>query len=455
MSAQTEALGAAAPPLRPWLGGDPMRALLWRDGTAQSAAAFAAQAERVAAELPADSGALINLCERRGAFLLAFAAALRAGVPTLLLPARTPAALRAVRQRWPLALAVHEPGTSHELDGTALAALGVDDDAPDLSAAPSWPLLDTARMALVGHTSGSTGLPQAHVKTLRALWASNAANQARIAAELGAHFTVLATVPPQHMYGIEMSVLLPLLGEAAVADAQPLLPADVDAELRRLPAPRLLVTTPLHLRALLESGLQLPCEAIVSATAPLDVELARAAEQRTGAPLIEVYGATETCVVAARRTARETLWTPYADVRLQPEPDGVRVAAPQLDAPILLGDLVERRPDGRFALVGRVADLIEIAGKRASLADLTRQLLAIPGVQDAALIQHDAPDAAGARRLAALVVAPTRSETELLAELRQRFDPVFLPRPLKRVERLPRNALGKLPHAAVWALLRA
>ena len=432
-----------------------MRALLWRDGTAQSAAAFAAQAERVAAELPADSGALINLCERRGAFLLAFAAALRTGVPTLLLPARTPAALRAVRQRWPLALAVHEPGAGHELDGTALAALGVDDAAPDLSAAPSWPLLDTARMALVGHTSGSTGLPQAHVKTLRALWASNAANQARIAAELGAHFTVLATVPPQHMYGIEMSVLLPLLGEAAVADAQPLLPADVDAELRRLPAPRLLVTTPLHLRALLESGLQLPCEAIVSATAPLDVELARAAEQRTGAPLIEVYGATETCVVAARRTARETLWTPYADVRLQPEPDGVRIAAPQLDAPILLGDLVERRPDGRFALVGRVADLIEIAGKRASLADLTRQLLAIPGVQDAALIQHDAPDAAGARRLAALVVAPTRSETELLAELRQRFDPVFLPRPLKRVERLPRNALGKLPHTAVWALLRA
>ena len=432
-----------------------MRALLWRDGTAQSAAAFAAQAERVAAELPADSGALINLCERRGAFLLAFAAALRAGVPTLLLPARTPAALRAVRQRWPLALAVHEPDAGHELDGTVLAALGIDDAAPDLSAAPSWPLLDTARMALVGHTSGSTGLPQAHVKTLRALWASNAANQARIAAELGAHFTVLATVPPQHMYGIEMSMLLPLLGEAAVADAQPLLPADVDAELRRLPAPRLLVTTPLHLRALLESGLQLPCEAIVSATAPLDVELARAAEQRTGAPLIEVYGATETCVVAARRTARETLWTPYADVRLQPEPDGVRIAAPQLDAPILLGDLVERRPDGRFALVGRVADLIEIAGKRASLTDLTRQLLAIPGVQDAALIQHDAPDAAGARRLAALVVAPTRSEAELLAELRQRFDPVFLPRPLKRVERLPRNALGKLPHTAVWALLRA
>ena len=431
-----------------------MRALLWRDGTAQSAAAFAAQAERVAAELPADSGALINLCERRGAFLLAFAAALRAGVPTLLLPARTPAALRAVRQRWPLALAVHEPGAGHELDGTALAALGVDDAAPDLSAAPSWPLLDTARMALVGHTSGSTGLPQAHAKTLRALWASNAANQARIAAELGAHFTVLATVPPQHMYGIEMSMLLPLLGEAAVADAQPLLPADVDAELRRLPAPRLLVTTPLHLRALLESGLQLPCEAIVSATAPLDAALARAAEAHTGAPLIEVYGSTETCVVATRRPAHEPLWTPYPGVDMQSAPDGVRIEAPQLFAPVLLGDLVERQSDGRFALVGRVSDLIEIAGKRASLGDLTRHLLAVPGVEDAAIIQHEDVDSSGVRRLAALVVAPGTSTAAIMAALRASFDPAFLPRPLKRVPRLPRNALGKLPRAALLDLLR-
>ncbi len=443
----------SAPAVRPWLGGEAARTLLWRDGAALSAAAFAARAGRVAAQLPADAGALINLCESRGAFLLAFAAALRTGLPTLLLPARTPAALHAVQQRWPTAVAVHEPGAGHELGGVALAALRMDGPMPEASASP-WPLLDAARVALVGHTSGSTGPPQTHAKTLGALWASNAANRARIAAKLGVRFNVLATVPPQHMYGIELSVLLPLLGEAAVADAQPLLPADVAAELRRLPAPRLLATTPLHLRALLESRLELPCEAIVSATAPLDTELARAAEAHSRAPLIEVYGSTETCVVATRRSAREVLWTPYPGVELQPQPDGVRVRAPQLDAPVLLGDLIERSPDGRFALVGRVADLIEIAGKRASLADLTRQLLAIPGVEDGVIVQHETADAAGARRLAALVVAPTRSEAELRAELRRRFDAAFLPRPLKRVERLPRNALGKLPHTAVWALLR-
>lgn len=436
----------------PWLAGAASRALVWRDGMAIDLGAFAAQAENIAATLPESASAIINLCVGRLAFLLAFAAALRAGRPTLLLPARTPAALAEVLQAWPGALALHEPGAGHDLGGLQLAAL--DAVLARGAAARDMPLLDATHIALIGHTSGSSGVPHAHAKTLRALWASNAANHARLAAELGPCFNVLATVPPQHMYGIEMSVLLPLLGGAAVADAQPLLPADVQAALRGLPAPRLLVTTPLHLRALLDAGLELPCEAIVSATAPLEPALARAAEAHTGAPLIEVYGSTETCVVAARRSAREDLWTPYPGVELQPGPDGVRVRAPQLQAPVLLGDLVERVADGRFRLAGRVADMVEIAGKRASLADLTRRLLAVPGVDDAVLLQLDAPDAAGVRRLAALVVAPTCSEAALREALRADFDPAFLPRPLKRVAALPRNALGKLPRAALLDLLR-
>ncbi len=440
---------------RPWLGGEAARTVIWRDGQLISAAEFAAQAECVARALPAGAEAIINLCQQRSAFLLGFAAALRAGLPTLLLPARTAAALQAVRQRWPHAVAIGEPGGTDALPSAVLNELAIGEAFAAPEGDESWPLLDGSRPALVGHTSGSTGQPQAHVKTLRALWASNAANQARLAGEVGARCNILATVPSQHMYGVEMSVLLPLLGEAAIADHQPLLPADVAAVLQRLPQPRLLVSTPLHLRALLESGLALTCEAIVSATAPMDAELARALERHTGAPLIEVYGSTETCVVATRRTAWEASWSPYPGVTLHPEPGGVRIDAPQLDAPVLLGDLVERQPDGRFRLVGRVEDLIEIAGKRASLADLTRLLLEVPGVEDAVLLQHDGIEGPGVRRLAAVVVAPTRSESELLSELRQRFDPAFLPRPLKRVDRLPRNAMGKLPRESLLALLRA
>ena len=103
-------------------------------------------------------------------------------------------------------------------------------------------------------------------------------------------------------------------------------------------------------------------------------------------------------------------------------------------APVPLQDLVELLPQRLPACYGRNTDLLEIAGKRASLG-LTRRLLALPGVQDGVVFQLDA-DRAGVRRLAALVVAPQRSEAGLLAALRLAIDPAFLPRPLRRVAAL-------------------
>ena len=105
-------------------------------------------------------------------------------------------------------------------------------------------------------------------------------------------------------------------------------------------------------------------------------------------------------------------------------------------------DQINLLPDHAFHLSGRNADLVEIAGKRASLADLTRRLLALPGVIDAVALQLDELDSCGIRRIAALVVAPARSESSLLDDLRLAIDPVFLPRPLRLVTALPLLRLG-------------
>jgi acyl-coenzyme A synthetase/AMP-(fatty) acid ligase len=256
------------------------------------------------------------------------------------------------------------------------------------------------------------------------------------------------------MYGMEMSVLLPLLDDVSVHAGRPLFPADVAATLAEVPEPRVLVTTPVHLRALIESGVTLPpIAAVVSATAPMPVELAQVAEQRYGAPLLEVFGSTETCVFASRRAADDEPWTLFDGVQLHPQPDGTQVRAPQLDEPMTLADIVTLHDGGRrFRLRGRHADLLEIAGKRASLGDLTRRLLSIPGVKDGVVFQLDS-DALGVQRIAALAVAPGMHEQAILDGLRQAVDPVFLPRPLKLVDGLPRNETGKLPRAALLALL--
>ena len=268
--------------------------------------------------------------------------------------------------------------------------------------------------------------------------------------------SVLATVPAQHMYGMELSVLLPLFGPFSVHSGRPFFPADITCELASLPAPRVLVTTPVHVQALLRESQALPpLAAIVCATAPLSRELAQAVESKYQAPLIEMFGSTETCVIAHRRTARESDWQSYPSVTLSPHADGTLVNADHLSAPVQLQDIVELDCNGRFRLCGRNADLLEIGGKRASLADLTRRLQSIDGVDDAVVFQLDAEAGSEVRRIAALAVAPGRSQRELLAQLREAVDPLFLPRPLRLVARLPRNETGKLPRAALLAALGA
>jgi acyl-coenzyme A synthetase/AMP-(fatty) acid ligase len=262
-------------------------------------------------------------------------------------------------------------------------------------------------------------------------------------------------VPPQHIYGMEMSVLLPLLGDVQVHSGRPFFPADIATALQAMPAPRVLVTTPVHLRALVESGVRLPAlAAMLSATAPMPPELAAQAERHFDAPLLEVFGSTETCAFASRRVTLDSFWSLYRGVHLHPQPDGTQIEAPQLDAPATLADIVTLHDEGRrFELRGRHADLLEIAGKRASLGDLTRRLLAIPGVEDGVIFQLDDADAIGVRRIAALAVAPTLDEAIILDALRASIDPVFLPRPLRLVQALPRNETGKLPRAALLDLL--
>lgn len=439
--------------LLPLLGAaNPTRIVVWRHGAPVNAARFLQQVHAVAASLP-DAPAAVNLCEDRYAFMVAFCALVLRGQVNLLPSSRAPQAVDEVMAACSGCYALGELALDPAPYG--YRQLPPLDACAALAHRVKWPSIPADQVVAIGYTSGSTGKPGANAKTWASLCASNAGNLSMLRAMLGTRFEVVATVPPQHMYGLEMSVLLPLLGDVGVHAWRPFFPADVAAALAEVPPPRLLVTTPVHLRALVGSGVALPpVAAMLSATAPLPIDLARAAEKRFGAPLLEVFGSTETCVFASRRPTCDEDWTLYDDVSLHPQPDGTMVEAPQLEQPTDLADIVSLSRDGRrFRLRGRHADLLEIAGKRASLADLNRRLLAIPGVRDGVVFQLDGGDALDVHRIAALVVAPALDEHSILHALRQTIDPLFLPRPLKRVAALPRNETGKLPHAALLDLL--
>jgi acyl-coenzyme A synthetase/AMP-(fatty) acid ligase len=310
-------------------------------------------------------------------------------------------------------------------------------------------------------TSGSTGVPQGHTKLWRSFSRSSALNAMRMREVLepvhgSARPWIVATVPPQHMYGLETSVLLALLSDMAVHAGRPLFPADIAAALAEVPEPRVLVTTPVHMRAIASSGQSFPPTAlVVSATAPLDAALSREIEEQLGTSVLEMFGSTETCVIATRRTSSEEAWHLYPEVILEPDAEGVAVNAPWFAAPMRLQDLIERRPGNRFVIRGRNADMVEVAGKRASLADLTRRLLAIPGVKDAVVFQPDAAAAGVVRRVAALVVAPDVAVEIITEQLAHKVDPALIPRPLVRVAALPRNEVGKLPRDQLLAALQS
>jgi acyl-CoA synthetase (AMP-forming)/AMP-acid ligase II len=190
---------------------------------------------------------------------------------------------------------------------------------------------------------------------------------------------------------------------------------------------------------------------VLTAAAPLDRALAVAAEDAFDAPVVEIYGSTETGVIGTRRTAQHVPFVPLSGVRVQPRTEGIVVQGGHVDAASFVSDHATVHDDGSLTLTGRDADLVKIGGKRASLAMLTRELLSIEGVVDGAFVVVD--DAVAGQRLSAVVVAPSTTVPALVAALRERIDAVFMPRPLQRVAALPRNALGKLPEAALRALL--
>jgi len=220
-----------------------------------------------------------------------------------------------------------------------------------------------------------------------------------------------------------------------------------------VPQPRLLVTTPFHLSTLLAAGLDLPpVDLLLSATAPLSTTLAAEAEARTGAPLLEIYGSTESGQLASRRTTDGPVWTLLPGVRLETEDDRTIACGNHVEGRVALSDLIELLPEHRFLLHGRHADLINIAGKRTSLAYLNHQLGAVPGVIDGTFFLPDEAGPDGITRLTAFVVAPGLSARQVTVALRERIDAIFLPRPLVLVDELPRNSTGKLPRGELQAL---
>jgi len=409
-------------------------------GAVVTVSRFLGEIEALAARLP-DAGYVVNLCTDRYRFAVGFLAALLRRQITLL-PSSEAAAPMA-------ALLTAYPDTFFLADGSA-AVSGTARTVPfpdDLQAEPVFivPEIPADQPAAVLFTSGSTGTPMPHVRSWGAMVNSTRAAGRALRLRDG---NILGTVPHQHSYGLESVIMLALQHGLVFHRGRALLPGDIAGQLAGMPAPRILVTTPIHLRSLAALDGPLPAlDRMVCATAPLAADLARTAEARFAAPLYEIYGCTEVGQVAVRRTVETSEWTCIDGIALDERDGDIWASGEAAAAAAPLGDVIDLIDAGRFVLKDRKSDVVNVAGKRSSLGYLNHHLNAIDGVRDGVFVM---PEDGG--RLAAYVVAPGLTARQILAALRRQLDPAFLPRPIHFVDSLPRNALGKMTRQALDGL---
>jgi acyl-coenzyme A synthetase/AMP-(fatty) acid ligase len=439
---------ASLPLLQP---GDGSRVIAWRDGVAIDARTFLHDVQRLVATMP-DATAVLNVCQDRYRFTVGFAAAAVSGRVSLMPSTRTPQTITQLRHLAPDLLCLHDQPCDLDLPKLAYPTANPGLGAGAMAHA-AMPCIAADRVVAQVFTSGSTGQPIPHPKT----WGALAHCVRRGVAELGLApgTSLVGTVPPQHMYGFESTVLVALQAGLAMSATHPFYPADIADALAGIPMPRVLVTTPVHLRALLDSGIGLPALAtVLCATAPLDPALAGRAEQAYGAPVLEIYGSTETGQIASRRPTQTEAWRLFEDVMLCPRPDGTATArGGHVAGEVPVQDLIEVLDRPHFRLQGRSSDMVNIAGKRSSLAHLDQQLCAIAGVRDGAFhLPEGGPGRRSVARLMAFAVAPGLCAEQILLLLRERVDPAFMPRPLVLLDALPRNASGKLPRSVLAEL---
>jgi len=400
---------------------------------------FLAEVEALSAQLP-DHRYVINLFADHYHYLLGFCAAVTAGQCTLMPPNRLAVTLEQLAEEYPDSYSLGDPALGNS---SIVSTKPYDEPLRGSIEAPDVPV---EQLCAIAFTSGSTGTPTPNLKYWGTLRTGSIGNAALMLDQPGDRLNLVSTVPAQHMWGFETSILLPLFANVAISHLVPFYPQDIADALDSIPRPRALVSSPVHLRALLKSGSRLAeLERIFTATAPLSEDLAKELEARFNTRVLEIFGCSESGILAVRKTASEELWLLSDLFELTPGKEVTLIRAKHLPEDVILPDALALTGNHRFRWLGRHQDMINVAGKRGSLADLNHRLLAIPGVIDGVIFMPER----NSDRLAALVVAPGFKPADILGALKTQIEAVFLPRPVYMISALPRQETGKLAKKTV------
>ena len=276
-------------------------------------------------------------------------------------------------------------------------------------------------------------------------------------------------IPISHSYGFS-NLLTPLIARGVpLVLSQDRTPRAVLADIAKTDA-TVLPGMPLFYQAFCEMKNIPPLPKLrvcISAGAPLPIATAKKFRDKFALPIHSFYGASECGGICYDREAKNEIegfvGSPMKDVDLEMIEPGaetsqvrVRSAAvgdgyfPDVDEEKLGNgvfvpdDLLARHGSG-FKIVGRISDVINVAGKKVNPAEIEERLLHFPGVRQA--VAFGRPAGAGLRNeeVAACVVANIDlRENELMEFCRTALSGWQVPKRIFIVDSIPTNERGKI-----------
>ncbi len=208
----------------------------WQGGQPVTVGRFLADVHALAARLPAGEH-VFNACTDRYRFTVGLRrAAMRQGEPAPL--GANPGMVRQLAAFAPDVFCLHDDADcSVALPRFAYNASEAREERPaaHLPVPVPVPEIPADRLMAYVFTSGTTGQPVAHAKTWGAMVRGARATAQRLGLLDGRAWTLVGTLPPQHMFGLEATVMLALQAGAALASAPAFYPADIRAALADVP----------------------------------------------------------------------------------------------------------------------------------------------------------------------------------------------------------------------------
>jgi acyl-coenzyme A synthetase/AMP-(fatty) acid ligase len=224
----------------------------------------------------------------------------------------------------------------------------------------------------------------------------------------------------------------------------------------------ILITVPVHLRALLEQKVSCSPVMAISSAGALDRSIATKWQEMFDREIIEIYGSSETGVIAHRQQLSDPHWAPFPEVDIDCNAEGLlQVSSPFINESegevFQTQDIVTMHGDSGFLLQGRADSIVKIAGRRVSLLTVEEALKRCEGVVDAAVTAVPVQGHIRDMVIWAAVAIGEKSDMNarsIRAQLLPMLDGIKIPRRIVVLEQLPREANGKLRKERLMALFQ-